>query len=129
MKVYISIAVLTVSLFVISCNSKPDISKEKLVGEWAFSTFEPFKKMSPANKRILEAANNDNKNTVLKFGADNHFFSSQYPENINERFSLIPATQQIVMAGDTLEILTLDAEWLRLFKNKKSPVAVFRKKN
>ncbi len=119
--------IFSVCCVLFACSSKNKATREQLIGEWEFETFEPAGSLSPKAKNNLEDAITTNKGIRLIFGADGSFYSSYDPDQKPSQFVFIPGNQQVVTLGDTSKIILLDEKWMKLYRNKVSPVAVFKR--
>ena len=116
-------------LVVTSCGSSS--RKELITGKWTFDKFEMPKNFPPGSVPDLEAYNNANRGVQMTFLADGQYNTTQRggPEHNNQsgHYQFI-SDDKLLIGVDTIKIVQLERNVLRLFKDDESPVVVFRRK-
>ena len=115
-------------LILSSCGAS---KQELLTGKWTFDKFELPENMPPGSVPEIDEYNNANRGLVMTFLADGQFSTVQRggPDfnNRSGHYQLV-GDDKLLLGEDTIKIVQLEQNVLRLFKDDESPLVVFRRK-
>lgn len=116
-------------LVITSCDTSS--KRDLITGKWTFDKFELPKNFPPGSVPDIDEYNNANRGLEMTFLANGEFTTAQRggPDfnNRSGHYQLI-ADDKLLLGEDTIKIVQLEQNVLRLFKDDESPVVVFRRK-
>ena len=128
-KTLVRIAAVCYLIAITSCNG--NAKKDILTGKWSFDKFEMPANLPPGSVPEIDDYNKANRGMVMTFMQDGKFTTEQKGgadfNNRSGQYKLLE-DDKILIGEDTIKIVQLERNVMRLYKDDESPVVVFRRK-